>query len=367
MAKELLIDDAVTRKLVPQFKQAADFLKKAAHANSRIVLKFDGDGDGITSGLNLLAALRSVGGKRVSNYQSPSAVYRLEEALRDLNRADGKDTVFVLLDHGANAESVESLQLLKSYGVKLVIIDHHPFHPKAKELADVFVTPMLYADAGASYVTGLLAYEVARRISPQAADEKLAWFALQADKSRFAAKKEFIEPVALDYLVFFGGVDNSLEFYEKTLEDAGKVLLCYEQATHKLEHALELARRFAEYRQCGPFECAVVRLDKCVPRKDYPSKSKLVSEFQQRTEKTHAMLISLGVGEDSVSFRVSKKALEKGFKASLLVHELKAAFGAEILSGGGHDVAASVKANPSAINTIVSESLALIGKEKKKA
>ncbi len=366
MMKELLVEDAVLRKMLPQMEEAAAYLKKAAEQNQHILLKFDADGDGISAGLNLLKALRRVSNfKRISNYPSPSAVYKLEEALKDLNRADSKETVFVLLDHGANEESVDSLQLLKSYGARIVIIDHHPFAAKAKELADVFVSPILYTGHGASYATGLLAYEIARRIASEEADEKLAWYALQADKSRFASKKQFEEPVAMDYLVHFKN-DSPLEFYEKTLADPTTVKESFLQAQKKVGKALAIAERLAEYKACGKVTVALVRLDKCVPPKEYPSKSKLISEFQEEVQKKKPLLVSVGIAEDSVSFRASRKAYEKGFRASELIKELKKAFGAEVFSGGGHDVAASLRAQPAAVNAIVQESLQLIEKQTKK-
>ncbi|MBU1198151.1 hypothetical protein KJ765_06630 [Candidatus Micrarchaeota archaeon] len=363
---ELLINDRVMRKLLPRIQATAEFLKKAAERNQHILIKFDGDGDGICSGLNMLKALRRVShNKRISNYPGPSAVYRIEEALNDLNRAEStKETVFLFLDHAANEESVDALHLLKSYGARIVIIDHHPFSTKTKALAERMVSPMLVSKDGASYVTGLLAYEVAKRIAPEEADDALAWYALQADKSRFASKKEFMEPIAIEYLEFFRR-NNSLEFYEKTLADSETVKESCHQAKEKIGQALTLAKRNAEYKKSRRFTSAVVRVAKCVPEGDYPSKSRLISEFQQLMEKKHENLVSLGVDSDSMSFRASKKALKNGFRASQIIRQLKDMFGTEIISGGGHDVAASLKANPSAIHAIVHEALALVEKPKK--
>ncbi len=370
--KELLIEDDVTRQMLPQFQACAAYLKKAGEGKEAILIKFDGDGDGITSGLNILNALRHLrgpgtgkkkAGAGISNYQSPSAVYKLEEALKDLNRTGGRETLFILLDHGANDESLESLALLKSFGHKIVIIDHHPYAPKARELADVFVSPMLYTAQGASYATGLLAYEVARRMVPQEAQEELAWFALQADKSRFRKPEDLQEPIALDYLVHYGEDENKLEFYENALSEPNTLRECFEQAEKKVRKALDTARRICEFKKCGPYTAGIFRMDKCVAKDDYPSKSKLISEFQQTVEKERPDLVSIGVAEDTVSFRASKKALADGFDASALIKELKKSFGSEIYSGGGHAVAASLKANPPAIHPIVADALKLMEKK----
>ncbi|MFH1751105.1 MAG: DHH family phosphoesterase [Candidatus Micrarchaeota archaeon] len=363
--ENLLIDDACMRALLPKLEVLAEHLTSAANTGKTFGIRYHNDCDGICAGLSIYRALRAISNEPpIVSIPSPSAVYRQEDASYELGRfPEPKNTIMLILDHGANPESVESLRMLKSTGMEIIVIDHHPHDQRVEKIAKYFITPLL-AGGESSHTVGLICYELSRLMDERSSDAALAHFSLQADKSAFALKgKELKEPVAIDYLATLE--ERPLLFYDKALKSKDFMDESYLQAREKLDCALKNSEGHIETRDFGLYSVAVVKISKFLKKGEYPPRGKIMNEIIAKKERELGgkALICLGVIDDSISFRANKPVMEMGFDANRIISHLKRVFGSEILNGGGHAPAAALQANASAIPLIEKEIIARIALE----
>lgn len=363
--ENLLVDDACMRQLMPRLEALADHLANAANAGKSFGIRYHNDCDGICSGLAIYRALKAIADEPpIISIPSPSAVIRMEDALYDSNRfPDPRNTILLVLDHGANPESVASLKLLKSSGMEIALIDHHPHDARVEKIAKFFITPLL-AGGNSSHTVGLMCYELAKQMDERTADSNLAYYSLQADKSEFALKdKEFDEPIAIDYLATLE--EQTLQFYDRTLKSKEKMQEAFLEAEEKMDGAMRLADNYTDVTDYGDYCVAIAKISKFLKKGEYPPRGKVMNEIIAKKERELGgrPLVCLGVIDDSISFRANKPVMGMGFDANKLIVELKSIFGSEILNGGGHSAAAALQANASAIPLIEKEILLLIGKQ----
>ncbi|MEK6953384.1 MAG: DHH family phosphoesterase [Candidatus Micrarchaeota archaeon] len=363
--ENLLVDDECMRQLKPKLEALSEHLTSAANSGKTFGIRYHNDCDGITSGLSVYRALKAIANEPlIVSIPSASAVYKMEDALYDMNRfPEPRNTIMLILDHGSNPESVASLKMLKSAGMEVIVIDHHPHDARVEKIAKFFITPLL-AGGDSSHTPGLICYELAKLMDEHTSNVNLAYFSMQADKSAFALKdKEFKEAIAIDYLANFEEL--SLQFYDKTLRNTEMMAEAYMQAKEKMENAMKLADNYTEVKDFGAYAVAISKVSKFLKKGEYPPRGKIMNEIIAKKERELGgkALVCLGEVDDSISFRANKPILAMGFDANKLITELKTIFGAEILNGGGHAPAAALQANASAIPAIEREIFLLIEKQ----
>src|SRR3989338_5917715 len=203
----LLFDDSCMRGLLPAISKCATTVCSWMRQGRLVVIRFNDDCDGITSGMAVYVASKSYAEKipktrhAIEGYQVPSAIYKASDAFDDVSRARsaGLGLGVIIVDLGANKESAEGLRALKDSCAWVCIIDHHPPDEAALSLCDAFVSSHSFDPTGA-HTTCLLSFEVAERIAPGAANKQWAFWSLQSDKSTLATGEKFDGAEALDYL-----------------------------------------------------------------------------------------------------------------------------------------------------------------------
>ncbi len=363
---KLLVKDKCMLSLQGKLEKLAEHLILAANNKKRFVLRYHNDADGISAGLSVYRALKAQSDElAIVSIPSQSAVYKLGDALMEIgNLGDASNAVFIILDHGANPESVSALKMLRSAGIELVIIDHHPHDKEAEQVANYFISPLNH-EGNSSHTVGLICYELARLMDEESADVNLAYYSLQGDKSTFALKdREFKEPIAIDYIANFEELP--LPFYEKTLKNKEMVNEAYLQAREKIENAMRLAEKFTDIRDYGGYAVVIVKVSKFLRKGEFPTRGKIMNEIIAKNERLlNKPLVCIGITDDGVSFRANQSILQKGFDANKLIQELKVTFSGEIINGGGHSAAAALQANSDAMPAIIKEMALLIGKQLK--
>ncbi len=364
----LFVRDEVMEKLYPMIRECARFLKQSLLEFRPIVMRYHGDADGVCSALLVFSALkRFLSAARVSleehrfllsTRQTDSAIYSQNDLAKDIERAAllPKKPVFVFLDHAANEESIEQLRKLKESGFEPVVVDHHPPAQGIEGVAGHFVSPFL-AGGSCHYTTGLICFELAKAIAGEA-EEKLAHFSLQGDKSVFSSG-EFKEPRVIDYLATYNSPE-SLEFYESALSDAKKINYYFEEANRRINRAVAASKPFTSQKKIGSSTLVVVRLDKFCKKGEYPSKGSVLNEIHKTFS---GPVVSIGYGGDAIIFRASHQAFEAGFRASHLISQLKQELPHAVVSGGGHDVAASMRVKEEFLQSVLDRALELAGEK----
>jgi len=378
LSANLLIGDECMQSLLPSMEKAADAIKTALSSQRPVFVRFHDDCDGITSAIsiykacllfqqaNKLPAKTGDGFPTLSSRQTDSAILEVRQAFEDRRKFGGcsQKPLFVFLDHAANYESAEAVGELKSSGVGIIIVDHHPPAKEAAELADVFVSSHQF-DASGGHTAGLLSFEIARMISPEPSHipEEWAWWSLQGDKSKLAAHRSDDEPVAIDYLAQYSEKGESAGYYLEKLEDKLaldlSVKLARQAETRALEHSH--AHCSAVKAENGFFvvECELGKIQ----HGEYPSKGKLLTLIHlQKSRELGGPVVSLGWDEEFLSVRANTAAAEKGFRAGLVIEQLKQEFPQDVKSGGGHDVAASLRVRKTSVKKVADRFAELAGR-----
>ncbi len=346
---EPLIKDECSLAMKEPTKKAAQIIADAIHANKKILVRYHDDCDGVCSALLLESAI-----KRYSEDAHPvmkqgdSAVYAEEDAKYDFQRLEGEERpLIVLLDHGANSESLKGVAFAASFA-GVLIIDHHPPHEETIKAASHYLGPFKYG-GGSQHCAALLCHGVAQALT-NSAEENYAWYALDADHSPLS-KQHFKESVVIDYLAVTLERPKPSKYLE-VLENPTAVQACYLRAVNAVKAALERAKSRMHSIHTKKFSFYLLDVD-FLEKGGYPSKGKIVNAFQDEHEEEDC--VSIAYGDTTALFRVSCGAHEKGFKANKFIDELKARLPNKIFSGGGHEQAASMRFKKGALNEVLEE------------
>jgi len=351
-----LVDDGVSRRLAPKFRELADRLRKAREGNRFVLLRFHHDADGISGAFALSEALR------FSAHQQNSAAYSVKDAIRDLsNISHEDDPLVILLDFGMNAQSMEGLKLLRAAGVELILIDHHPPSRDAAAIADFFITPWEFSDGldVSCYVAGYLAAEIAREMGADC--EAYAKIACAGDKSTIleTGDRERKSALVLDYLAANSGFGNNLRFYKNVLSNRELFDSMFMQADEKIEEAADKAMKAMKERLVREIAVYSIDLEKVVVKGEFPNRSKVATRVFERL-KRDAPLVVLGVGERTVIMRVNDAGCTKGIRADLIAKNILETMPDFAESGGGHGKAGAIRVKKGFTGAVVEEIIKII-------
>jgi len=362
---KLFVYNETMDRLVPDMQKAARKLLAARLLGRQMILRYNNDADGISAGIGIASVLRPA---KFSAVQHNSAIYNTADALRDISSLRGTFApLLILVDFGANVESVEALAIVKSAGIEILVVDHHPPSPKANELCSVFVSPW-NVGAASEYPAGLLCCEIAKIAGADAGRmDAIARISLTGDKSRLYSPSEEDEgrALALDFLATYANFANTLEFFESVLTDEGLLAQIVGQAREKMGNIAKMAGNYAREKEVGPFKVYLVGLDKLAKNNEFPSRGKITGAYFDSVKKEGMPTIVIGHGERLISFRANKEARDAGFNATKLIEELKGELKDGIESGGGHDVAASLRIQKEFEKIVLEEVLKRIEKQGK--
>lgn len=358
-----LIENKALDDLEPAIEKTARFVGRKILEMTPVKIRFNDDCDGISAGLLVENALLAFAETNcvplphgfIRNRQCNSAVYDLKQAEIDCDEAKAfaRKSLLILLDFGANEESIPALEKA-SEDFDTVIIDHHAFSQKAASLAKAFLSPMTVRSGSSSHTTGLMAFEFALALSGRA-DEKLAWFSLQSDKSVLRKKEESKEPVVLDYLA---GEHETLSFYRKVLEDPNGIAFHFAQAQAKLRNSSEKALKQAKVFEIANAKLVVVPLTGIVEKNAFPPKGKVLNEVQKHFEgkEGERLVASMGYDSTTIQFRVSRALHSAGFKSTDVIKQIATLFP---VSGGGHEQASAMRFQEDLSQAIVEKTIGL--------
>ncbi len=351
-----IISDEVTERLAPEIKKAAEFISDAGKEKNHVLIRFHNDADGVCGGI----AIAKVVGGRYTAIQNNSAVYRMSDAMRDAAGLKSEsNSLLILIDFGANDESIDSLEMMKAAGIEIIIIDHHPPNKKVGKLVSLFVSPW-NAGGDSDYSAGFLCSEIAREAGLDA--EEIGRISLAGDKSGLyePSEEEVKKALVLDYVASYGGFPNTINFYESILAKKSLFLSLYSQASDKIENAFSLAKANTKVKEVGNFKIALVAHDKATKHREFPGKGKAVGLVFDDL-KGSGPFVAIGHGKRVINFRANREAVDAGFNATELIREIKKELKEAIISGGGHSVAASMRVEEGYSKVVLEEVLKRIG------
>ncbi len=337
--QERFLVDGLMETLRPRINAAAKKLMAARKAGRFVLVKFHNDADGVAGALALARVLRA------ETHQQNSALYRVADAMRDVNVVRyERSPLVVFVDCGSGEESREGLQLLGAGGAEIMIIDHHPPFGGVEGLCSVFLSPWAVSaeESASTYPAGYLCVEMARACGAEGL-EHLAKIACAGDKSGImpVSDEDREKALAIDYMATYAEFGNRLEFYEHALGDRELYSSILFQAKERMERVKEEVGRLMKKRIEGPVAVYIADFDKASAR-EFPGRGKLTSRAFELVMHGGPAVV-LGVWEGGISFRVNEEAALMGMNATKAISAVKERMGSFIESGGGHGRAASLR------------------------
>ena len=365
-----LVDDEAMRAFKPALMKGAELVARKLLLMSPVLIRFNDDCDGISSGVLVKKAIESfieqnkipVPKGFLRNKQCNSAVYEWSEASWDCNENSFPEyqekPLLFLLDFAGNPESLDGLKKASEI-FDVVIIDHHVYSPQAKEIAKVFLNPLEFGGIS-SHTTGLIAFEFAKAL---AGEKVLAWqdyafYSMESDKSIYRKKETFKQALVLDYLAAQG---LSLEKYEKALGE--DLQFHYIEATGKIEACKQRALAKAKAMEVDGVTLVLSDLEGVTAKNEFPPKGKVLNEVQKHYggDGEGKLVTSIGFDNGTIQFRVSKSLHAKGFKATEIIDLAKKEFPG--ITGGGHEQAAAMRADKDSQSAVLEKTIEIVKKK----
>ncbi len=358
-SKQFLADTPLLRKMMPDMEKAKAFIIKAVRESRHIIVKHHFDCDGYSGALALehavLSMLKKLNGNIMYGFRkSPSRYpyYDYGDACRDLNNILNsnyyvKKPLFILVDIGSTDEDLFSLKKLKLYGFKIIIIDHH-LPGKVDEFADVHLNPYLFGGDN-NMTAGIISSELAYQISPDDVLYKYAAASAVGDKSDMLDlynkyNKNFLKKlaVAVDFEAFHLKSMESKKLMQDffNFENRDIVELSYNEAMRCLKEQNEILDMNKKVIKIKNKTIVVLKLDDIINKYNYPPPGKSVGYFFSNYATANTLVIGFSPG-----FMIIRTNIH-GFNLKELITGLKSKLHGSGISGGGHEVAGSIRFSP---------------------
>jgi archaea-specific RecJ-like exonuclease len=208
---DFLIKSENLAKMSTRLKEANRLITSSVRDKMPILIRHHADCDGYSGAVALeRAILREMGTvhRRESDMHfyfrrlpSRTPFYDVADALKDTGnllsdqaRFERKAPLVIVIDNGSCEEDQLAIKLLKQFGAKILVIDHHPPHEETDRLIEAHVNPMLEGLSG-GFTAGMLCAELAHMIEPKTGS--LALLAALAGVSDRSAEPELAEYLKL--------------------------------------------------------------------------------------------------------------------------------------------------------------------------
>ncbi len=380
------------RKLEPSLKKVSDEILNAINQKRPIILSHHADCDGYASAYILENAIlykikqRQPDLKFIHNYYTRNAsktpYYEISDATKDisffqsnLDRVENKTPLIIIIDNGSTCEDILAIKKAKIFGADFVVVDHHDpgkldEHGKSQtcELVLAHSNPHLVG-LSKEFSTSMLSFRLAYYLTEEVHHDVFsATLGAVADKCQGEPFEKFVqlsnEP--LDYLQKLGNMVNLEVFFTKyaygelPIKDLLKkpsqkqkdLVNLYENYLEETQKELFLAtEKFKEEKSWGKFQIILLDADKLTLWNDFFSIGKITGFVHNKHETTTNKFITLAYSDSMIVYRVYQS--EKCFDGNKLVQFLKENVSFARISGGGHDVAGSIKFIPAAKKIIL--------------
>lgn len=382
--QNFLVDSKILEDLRPKFVIIAKRLRRALLELQPIVIRHHSDCDGISAGIALETALRHLWIetyqqadedkirhliKRTVNkppfYDPLDAVRDVNYALEDRDRFGDKLPLVIMLDTGSSEESLFSYNLLNTYKIEIMVVDHHFPSSIIQEVVDTHLN-VYYVGGDYNICAGMLGVELARFVNPAVTDKIIHLPAIAGTGDRvqgkefdqylaLAKKMEYSQSfladiaIAVDYQAYFLKFSPGRLLLSDLLglkgideQQLSFVTLLASEAKNLLEKQLQISLEYCnEDMLPNGIKLVILDVERFTSRFDYPPPGKITGSLFDHLgmENENEPLVTVGLGPDFAIFR--SKNVELDFPR--LVKELAKKLPHAKIEGGGHEIVGSLK------------------------
>ncbi len=405
-ALNFTIESPVLDALKDKFRSASALIKKSISEGRQILIRHHADMDGYAGAIALEKAILPMIEKRFGDRdkwfcfdRSPSTTpfYEYKDVLKDLAFAKknierfGKlEPLVILVDNGSTEEDLLSIRKAKIYNIPIIVVDHHFTKVEdGKSVVDPYIDVHInpYLKGGDKNLTaGMLAYELSRIINPAVDDMKiLPALAGIGDKSKGHEFEEYLKNSKKDeshlkkiatcvdyeasYLRFMQDSGLVCDLIVEDEKNAALVNLLYEDIQEKINAQTKVLLKYVKEETLkNGIIAALIDIAKSTQRGDFPGPGKSAGILNDKLNQKHGKkkLVTIGYGPDFITMR-SNDACEKiGFNVNVFVKRLEEDIPHAMVSGGGHEVAGSIKFVESAKDEVLKNLIKYIEELKSK-
>jgi RecJ-like exonuclease len=372
---EFLIESPILERLKPEFKAAAELIRKAAIEGKPIILRHHADCDGYIAGIALEKAITHILSKRsrmavwkyLKRIPSKTPYYDYIDAVKDITNYDRElkaknPPMLIIVDSGSSEQDLLALGKAKQNGFEILIVDHHtPYLVGGKsavaQIADILINPHL-AGGDSNICAGSLSTELSRFVMEDWGYNEMDHLPAIAGTGDKSAGKEFeaylelakrkgYEPEhllnlakAIDFEAFHIGFMESdlvLELVSAPLERQAEIMKpVIEEMKRRDKALLESFRRYLKAEKLRDFNLVTAQVDQLVDYGSYPHTGRATGIFfdSLKAEKT----LMMGISPGSVIFRTNVER----FDLNAMIEEMKRKLPYVQLEGGGHRMAGTI-------------------------
>ncbi len=373
-----IIKSPLLDKLQPYLSKAVTVIKEAIAEKRPILIRHHADTDGYSAAIALQLAItpllyKTHARERDMMYyykRAPSLTpyYNNEDALRDIThflenseKFQHKTPLIILCDFGTSNQSLTALKLIKLYGAKIIVIDHHFPDKEIEETSDLLVNPHLIG-SDYDFCTGMLCAEIAFALQPTTDYLFLiAAVAGHADKVKSKEYEQYFEickqhvitieevkaiAICLDYLAFELGNKNSQElilnlFQYNSQKHKDLIQILLPEINEKMKAQLESNLLYAKIDHHKDKIIVQLEINKAKKESEFPPRGKCTGMLHDYMKQNNKLpIITIGYTKTAITFRCSNEIEE--FSVPKLVQLLQEKFPAAQVDGGGHRVAGSI-------------------------
>ncbi len=390
-----MVESEILERLWPRIREAAKMIKRAVLEGRPVLIRHHADADGISGGIALEEAILPI--LRENNpdpeaeyhfykrFPNKAPIYTMEDASRDLNHAledvhryGHQVPLLVLLDIGCTEEDIPAIEEMRSYGIDVIVIDHHyPGEPVGESAdglrkfpiddhVDVHINPYAAGGDGKNIPAGILATEIARLINPDVEDriKHLPAVACIGDHAESEEAEQYLEiaeeagydkewlkkiAASVDYQAFQLRHTPGRHLMNDVLGTTGNdvrhrrlVENLYEQHKRACERQLQAVLSGVKEYESNGVKVVTVDVERYARKFEYPGPGKtcgLVHDLKVEEEGEDAKVVTIAYGPD---FAVVRATENLDINLNKIVEELKEELPEAAVEGGGHETAGSI-------------------------
>ncbi|MGC8568027.1 MAG: DHH family phosphoesterase [Candidatus Micrarchaeia archaeon] len=348
-----------SKKIIEELKKASKLLARKLIANAPIIVRFHNDGDGASGAIALYQAFKEIEAKNIASGIQNTAwkinkkiAYTYDSFMDDKATVQGyssteKPCLFIT-DFGTTEESTEGISAAKGI-FDIIWIDHHPLYEGFGKIENGFYINSWNFGNDSNLTAGTLSCMLAEVMSGiNTKDLKLA--SLISDHSAYALPDQKAEKLSvfLDYVTSLKqyspellGKELNPKLMHEIINNEKKFMEIHTYAYNIMEDVIGVGmKHIKEYRVNG-VKVNVLNFEHIAKLGvSYPPPGKFLSNLQGRIESKYDA-ITIMYYNYYVLIRISR-GISNRVKILNIIADIKNE-SEYVLSGGGHNEAASIR------------------------
>lgn len=377
---EMIISTMDFEKLLPSIKEAAQLIRGAINTGRPILLTHHGDTDGFSGAIILERAIKGLLNKQhpdlrfVQNYyvRNPSKTpyYSVSDATRDIaffelnnQRTKAPAPLVIILDNGSTKQDLLAIKKVSLFDADVIVVDHHDPGEKDDDGKTIIckevmthVNPHLHG-LSKNISASMLAFELANQINPEIkpsahlaalggvsdwceGNEIEQLLKLAKEKRNFLKELSYLVDYEIHQQKFFHQTGSLFQLLDgpkqKDLIDLYTPIMKDEKEKVRLA-----INEYSNEETLGKFKLFSIESDDIAFWNDYFTSGKIAAILHEEHEDVN-LRVSLVLMSNMGVFRVSQEE-KTGFDVNEIIKKLQKDLPFARVSGGGHDVAGSIR------------------------